>query len=544
MLDREPSVSDGAQPVLGDETLLLEQQQSMLDREPPVHELGGLSITEPALKATSEDIEMISPSSPTAREVETPVSPPHIHQSKTSIPNIPISAPPHQEPAAEPSSSKEKLPLFLPSPSPSPTPSERPPKRAIDQEEIIIIDDGPPSSGSPSPQEVIMMDVDESDLPRRMAKKKREQPFYILVPPPPRDWKLGAKRRRTRQKGYSQKVQDLDHEDEVPAYSMAEQIALDESLYRVMERPCRWKNCDAIMNSGGNMLKHLELHATGSGKRASSLCGWKGCQRRFSSPTSRRTHLEGHAYYPIPCRHPGCSETFLQPVELMHHDLRFHSQSQPHNSLIRTTARPFAPTIAQSLGVVPRILPAYRVEPRHIRQIGITLQRHRVIGPQVLQNIFAPVELNLRKQNAPMRSRNSNQMGGTDDRSRSLGARPDEYDFLASLSSASSKLSALDKLDSETVSQMAATGLALFGPEPGSHSEEGVEEDIDMEDIDADLEESVVELEETQEAHGIQPGIPDNIVSVSDTEGPKDSVDAAIVEGSHGGNTVSVEMMA
>ncbi|KAH7926773.1 hypothetical protein BV22DRAFT_1008222 [Leucogyrophana mollusca] len=472
---------------------------------------------------------MSSPPAPAPDDAETSVASPAVRQTTplVSAPSIFTPTPSQREPSADVSSPKENLPLFLPSPSAEPEPvGHLRLKRPFKEEEDIVVEDAPgPSARPPSPEIGVVGFEEPEHRPKQRGRKKRTQPFYILVPPPPKWWKREGKRRKAQ--GSAKGFQDSDVEDD-------KKVVLNESLYRVMERPCQWKGCDVIMNSGENLLKHLILHAQDTGTKGRFFCNWKSCRRWFSSLADQRTHMETHAYYPIPCPRAGCSEAFDKPIEVMHHELTLHPR--PVNPLVRALARPFAPSLAPSLEPVPPTLPAYRVEPRHIRQVSITPQRHGVIGPMVLRNIFTPVELNLRRQNAPMRLRNARQLGEGDD-SRSLWARPDEYDFLASLSSASSKMPALDELDSEVTSEMAGAGLVLFGPERALDSQE----DIDISHVDSSLEEPTEERRE--ETPGTRPVTSETSATVLGREGPRDMGDPPIVDGSRGGNE-PVEMMA
>lgn len=122
------------------------------------------------------------------------------------------------------------------------------------------------------------------------------------------------------------------------------------------------------------------------------------------------------------------------------------------------------------------------VIPRDIRQRPISKDRHALIGPwvskqvtssglffnqllydhEVLRNIFGPVNLEVKRQNAavPLRS-----LRGTMDKEDSLTTiGHDEYDFLKPMSSSSSKVPYFDDLPSEEVSQLIHTGLVFWPP--------------------------------------------------------------------------------
>lgn len=85
---------------------------------------------------------------------------------------------------------------------------------------------------------------------------------------------------------------------------------------------------------------------------------------------------------------------------------------------------------------------------------------------QVLRNIFGPVNLEVKRQNAavPLRS-----IRGAIDGEDSVTATPpsvgyDEYDFLKPISPPSSKVPYFDDLPSEAVSQLIHAGLVFWGP--------------------------------------------------------------------------------
>jgi len=88
---------------------------------------------------------------------------------------------------------------------------------------------------------------------------------------------------------------------------------------------------------------------------------------------------------------------------------------------------------------------------------------------KVLQYIFSPVEQNLRKQNAPMRIRYPRQDGRPEDLDN-LRARPDEYDFLASLSTSPMRTIRYEDLDSAGMSLALHEGLTLWDTTQYSNS--------------------------------------------------------------------------
>jgi hypothetical protein len=43
-------------------------------------------------------------------------------------------------------------------------------------------------------------------------------------------------------------------------YNDFEQALIADCRVRMVERPCQWNGCDALMNSGENLDLHLKLH--------------------------------------------------------------------------------------------------------------------------------------------------------------------------------------------------------------------------------------------------------------------------------------------
>lgn len=84
---------------------------------------------------------------------------------------------------------------------------------------------------------------------------------------------------------------------------------------------------------------------------------------------------------------------------------------------------------------------------------------------QVLWNIWSPVDLGTRKQNAPMRGRLTRQTIDYD--TDSVDLRRDDYDFLMALSSYPAKNPPLDDLDSGMVTDV-LRGLTLWGSSEGA----------------------------------------------------------------------------
>lgn len=357
------------------------------------------------------------------------------------------------------------LPLFLPSPSASPAPHsgvQIPPET---DDEVLIVE---PTlrGGSLSKSRIDLLDTNHAQTSLRSVKRKKGRRVYVLVPLPPPELRRAIKKRKLEDRGI---VSDSEEEEE-SKYNDFEQALIADCRVRMVERPCEWNGCDALMNSGENLYLHLKLHVQEASSQGSLTCRWQSCFRRFMSVVALEKHLQKHSYFPLPCPLANCSDVFDRPVEAMGHDLQ-HQQRESNKKLqMKQPPKPLVPKIPPILDPPPNSLPSYRVEPRCIRQAHIPPQRHAVIGPWVLQHICSPVEQNLRKQNAPMRLRYP-RPDARPENLDNLRARPDEYDFLASLSTSPTRTIRYEDLDSGGVSLALFDGLTLWDTDSDSHSE-------------------------------------------------------------------------
>jgi len=220
-------------------------------------------------------------------------------------------------------------------------------------------------------------------------------------------------------------------------------------------------NCGSVLNCAANLLAHLKNHAREEDPQAPFLCRWANCQRQFSMEQERDVHLERHTIRPLPCPFAGCDERFDKPVEVMQHEVQHQKEDRREPLIRKLTCQPIVPAIPARLGPPPQRLPSHRVIPRRVVKCRISADRHAIMGPWVLWNIFSPVDLQTRKQNASMRSRPTRQAINYDiDNS---DPRRDDYDFLLALSSYPAKNPQLDDLDSTLITMSAARGLTLWG---------------------------------------------------------------------------------
>ncbi|KAH7887494.1 hypothetical protein F5I97DRAFT_1805618 [Phlebopus sp. FC_14] len=301
-----------------------------------------------------------------------------------------------------------------------------------------------------------------AESPPLRVKKKRKQ-VYVLVPSPtPSLRKLIEK---TKKKGRARSVDVTsdsasDGEETDLRYNHFERVVIEEAKSQLMEKRCRWSDCDAILNCGYNLHAHLKQH---SQEQSARHCNWKGCRKRFHAQDQRDLHLERHAVLSLPCPFAGCDEVFDRPIEVMHHEMEHRDDGRP--LVQKPTYKPFVPSIPAKLGRPPERLPSYRVLPRRIIKSSISADRHAVVGPWVLWHIFSPVNLNMRKQNATMRGRPARQVDDGDS-TGGIDTRQDEYDFLLAQSPTASRLPPLDDLESQLVTQFASRGLILWAPDP------------------------------------------------------------------------------
>lgn len=456
IIDDEPSTTtpekDTASPESPLPATTLCPASASMDQEELARGVDGMSIATDVHRSepSREDGAINSPIS--FPDLDEPL-PPVLEHAGISSP-----APSFREQSREQSEDNRSgaLPLFLPSLSASPAPSDHsgvplPPET---DDEVLIVE-SVQRGGSHSKSRVDPFE-DHAQTSLRSVKRKKGQRVYVLVPPPPPELRRAIKKRKLEDYGIVS-----GSEEEESKYNDFEQALIADCRVRMVERPCQWNGCDALMNSGENLYLHLKLHLQEASSQWSFTCRWQSCPRRFKSAATLEKHLQKHAYFPLPCPLANCSDVFDKPVEAMGHEVRHQQQESIKKLEMKQPPKPLAPKIPPMLDPPPNSLPSYRVEPRYIRQAHIPPQRHAVIGPWVLQHIFSPVEQNLRKQNAPMRLRYP-RPDARPENLDNLRARPDEYDFLASLSTSPTRTIRYEDLDSGSVSLALLDGLTLW----------------------------------------------------------------------------------
>lgn len=446
---------------------------SRLNTEHPVptHQLQNLYLeerhVEPLANAQAGDIRMASP--PSLRAETEHVTPPDAETVKVA----PVAGPSTSEKLRSPSPTEDQnlalggLPLFLPSPPASLTAdrSSAPPPPDTDDDGFVLDDAGSlPLSRkrySTEREDGEAIDTDSSVV---VVKKKRKKRPYVLVPPPPRYVKKikGSRRKEGVARADGETTDEGDSRSRIQ-YSQPETIqfieherlVVKDGTCRFAERPCKWRDCDAVLNCGVNLFAHLEKHGQDDPQRMPFRCRWKGCGKKFRTNDDRHEHFKVHGIFPIPCAYAGCDQSFFDSTEAFNHKDREHGGQQ---SPAQPPRLPYPPAIPATVGRLPPRLPSYRVVPRRVHKARISADRHAVVGPWVLWNIFGPVQLNTKKQNVSIRGRIAADKGGA-----KADANRDEYDFLLPLSAGSSRVTPLDELHSSEVTRTVARGLTLWG---------------------------------------------------------------------------------
>lgn len=456
------------------------KSQLSIEHPVPTHQLQNLHLGERHVEPpTAGDVRMASPP-PSRPETE------HIKMSNDAeiveAALVAESSTPQRvrvpSPAEDQSLALGGLPLFLPSPPASLAAdrSSAPPPPDTDDDTFALDDVGsPPPSRKRYPTEHEDGDaVDENTAVFRVKKKPKTRPYVLVPVPPPYVMKSKEKSRR---KGQVERVDEdtvLETTDEEEAhsriqYSQPEEVQFNEHERlvvkdggcRFIERPCKWRDCDAVLNCGEKLFAHLEKHGEDDLQQVPFRCRWEGCGKKFRTNNDRFQHFRIHAIFPIPCPHAGCDEFFFEPTKVYNHTDREHRGQQLP---ARPPTLPYKPSIPATVGRLPPRLPSHRIVPRRVYKARISPERHAVVGPWVLWNIFGPVELNAKKQNVSIRGRVAADKDGD-----KAEANQDEYDFLLPLSAGSSRVTPLEELLSPEVTKMVSHGLTLWGETKSSH---------------------------------------------------------------------------
>ncbi|GBE80108.1 hypothetical protein SCP_0213110 [Sparassis crispa] len=304
-----------------------------------------------------------------------------------------------------------QMPLFLPSPSSSVGAQDDELAGAPEQGTVDADGDfnmgsgsfvlntsllGPASSSRPDKGKgrALSIDIDAIDLtptpPKRLVKRAKprvSEDVYVLVPPLP-TWakrmnaSIEARAPQAAGSETDELAGDDENEEERRREEAMRQDAVRLSYTRLRKAPCRWRNCDALLNSAQRLDKHLAMHVEEQDGKGALVCDWQECARKFTSKTAFLHHISRHASTSLFCAYEGCNRSFTTPRELFgHHNGHMHRWQN-----IRATPMPFQ-HVDVNLPPLPETLPAYMSLPRRVTRHPISKELHNWLGPRVLANI-------------------------------------------------------------------------------------------------------------------------------------------------------------
>ncbi|KAK0491379.1 hypothetical protein IW261DRAFT_1437350 [Armillaria novae-zelandiae] len=250
---------------------------------------------------------------------------------------------------------------------------------------------------------------------------------YILIPPPPtwvKEFKARLERRRRNEAileetdddeslcddvvGFESPAQgeigsvtlsqsinrtsmtnpDSQRHSRMPLLDEKEEAAMQKCSSRLREAPCKWRDCDSLLNCADKLYLHLQNHVEQNNAEKSFPCHWQRCGRVFLHKHEMIFHLQVHAFMPVHCAYENCEETFRTARQYLQHSLQIH---QTHK--LRPSADPVLLQGHAELPDVPSVVPSYMAVSRSVAQYPISPGRHQVIGLWTLQNIFGKVDL-------------------------------------------------------------------------------------------------------------------------------------------------------
>jgi len=221
------------------------------------------------------------------------------------------------------------------------------------------------------------------------------------------------------------------------------------------KQPCKWRYCNVVMNTVDKLSHHVAQHVRNM--PGPYICLWHNCTRKFSEGGKALAHLKSHVRIPVPCPYQDCDLGYRSSRDLVAHCQQEHGIDRH-----RPSPTPFKPILID-MPPVPLQMPSYMVVPRDIRQTPVSKERHALLGPWVLRNIFGPVTLEPKQQNAAVPLRNVRRITDKDDPNQQTIAN-DEYEFLRPKSPSSIPKARFDDLPSMAVSRLVHGGLVFWGP--------------------------------------------------------------------------------
>jgi hypothetical protein len=310
----------------------------------------------------------------------------------------PIAAPQFSPAPLPEVGSKAKEPLFLPSSTSSSPNSRQTPNFPYLDDDALGADNLDPATVMDTHMKGL--DTAVETLPASKPTKKKRLEVFVLVPPPP-DWvkraklnvrsaeNFGKKRKGSLEAGTVEELDDeIEQWTEISATEdedaekrrqdeIVEQATMSLTMSLLREQPCKWRNCNAVMNSVDSLSRHLALHAQEKPLVGSFVCLWQNCLRRFMQEGKLLAHMETHARSSVPCPFQGCDDDYKTAKDLFEHCLLEHK-----DDAYRPTPIPFQAE-RMELPEVPATVPSYMVIPRDIRQAPISAGRHALVGPWV-----------------------------------------------------------------------------------------------------------------------------------------------------------------
>ncbi|KAF9266266.1 hypothetical protein L218DRAFT_104420 [Marasmius fiardii PR-910] len=272
---------------------------------------------------------------------------------------------------------RERTPLFLPSPEPATSQIAYTP-------EIVAL--------------------------KKSSNRKALRLDYVAVPSAPEYVNLDRERRRWSKRRKVESPQDLfgeDHENAQTslaalvqeAFSIpsrrstpgktqrdaAEEAVIKDASTRLQSSPCRWRSCDAVMNSMARLERHLQEHVGNMDDCEVINCLWQDCGRSESSKSSLISHVMQHIRSSLACPYEDCEKTFRTSRQLLNHCRENHS-----NGALKTSADPI-PSQAATPPECPNVLPSYMVVARHVSQHPMTREQHQSASAAVRCSFSSPI---------------------------------------------------------------------------------------------------------------------------------------------------------
>ncbi|PPQ83135.1 hypothetical protein CVT25_003712, partial [Psilocybe cyanescens] len=351
-------------------------------------------------------------------------------------------------------------------------------KPGLDDDPLFLPSSSPESGPSSSRGQNETLGWAAKSVTRRRSNENRA---YVLVPPAPDYLVLYREQMRRKRSGGLQKEahpaslpesvvgeEDFWYTFESQRGSPSdenEREAIKLACSRLQASPCRWSRCDAIMNSGEALIRHLNLHKPKPSQNTVSafrtfMCRWTQCGQqgvRFGDSQ----HLKKHALLPLRCAYMDCKDTFRSGGQLLNHFRKKHADGK-----LKPSTKPEAPiTEAAVLPEIPAPFPSYLLSTDLARGEVLSKERHLLVGQRVLMNITFVDDGTPLKRRSKKTARPASH------------ALPDptahltnDYQFLTTKNSARSSTYSSqacdidhDDLDSAQISRMVGQGLVFWG---------------------------------------------------------------------------------